>query len=129
MKSLCYAAALCLAAVAAATAAPAPAPKPANNKAKIVGLWELVKTEEGLPAGTRVEFTKGGKLTLVVRVDGKELRIEGTYSVDGDKLTTGMKGPDGKSHEETMTIPKLTDKVLHTKDAKGRVSEFRRTKK
>ena len=50
MRLLCYAAALCLAAVPAA-AAPAPTPKTMTNKEKIVGVWELVKADDGLLGG------------------------------------------------------------------------------
>jgi uncharacterized protein (TIGR03066 family) len=107
--------------------APAPAKEP-SNKEKLVGTWAPAKAPEGAPEAT-IEFTKDGKLTVTAKVGEKTITLEGTYKLDGDKLAVTMKGPDGKEKEETVTITKLTDEVLVTKDGKGKEEEFKKKKK
>jgi uncharacterized protein (TIGR03066 family) len=98
------------------------------DKDKIVGTWELTKStaKEGPPPGTTVEFTKDGKLKFKVKVENKEITLEGTYTIDGDKLNTAMKTPDGKEQKDTDTITKLTDKEMVLKGSKGEVNEFKK---
>jgi uncharacterized protein (TIGR03066 family) len=100
------------------------------NKEKIVGTWELVKTsaKEAPPPGTTVEFTKDGKLKFSAKVGDQEIKIEGTYSIDGDKLKTTIKSPDGKEITDTDTIVKLDDKEMSLKDTKGVTTEFKKKK-
>jgi uncharacterized protein (TIGR03066 family) len=92
-----------------------------TNKEKIVGTWVLEKPADpnGLPAGTVFEFTKDGKVKVSAKVDGKDINLEGTYSVDGDKLKTVIKDSSGKEHSDTDTITKLTDKELVIKDSRS----------
>jgi uncharacterized protein (TIGR03066 family) len=100
--------------------------KKADNKALIVGVWELTKAREGgPPVGTTMEFTKDGKVKLRGKADGKEFAFDGYYVVVGDKLTGTIKSPD-RTEEGTVTIKKLTDKELVTQDDVGRVLEFKR---
>jgi uncharacterized protein (TIGR03066 family) len=83
---------------------------------KLVGKWEVTKAEEGtLPTGTTVEFTK----------DGKDMTVEGTYKLDGDKFEIKFKMGD-QEHSNTITITKLTDTELHTKDKDGKVVETKK---
>jgi uncharacterized protein (TIGR03066 family) len=100
------------------------------NKTKIVGTWEMVKTtaKDSPPPGTLVEFTKDGKFKLLVKAADKEIKLDGTYSVDGDKLKTAMKGPDGKEVSDTDTITKLDDKEMTLKGSKGEITEFKKKK-
>jgi uncharacterized protein (TIGR03066 family) len=104
----------------------APAPKPKTNKDKLVGTWVVTKSEEAPPEAT-VEFTKDGKLILSAKVDGKDMKMEGTYTVEGDKITTVTKA-GGKEMKETFTITKLTNTELVTKDERGKIDEFKRKK-
>jgi uncharacterized protein (TIGR03066 family) len=92
-----------------------------TNKEKIVGAWVLEKpaAPQGLPPGAVLEFTKDGKLKFSATVNGKDVKGEGTYSVDGDKLKTVMKDESGQEHSDTDTITKLTDKELVIKDSKS----------
>jgi uncharacterized protein (TIGR03066 family) len=96
------------------------ADKDKTNKEKIVGTWVLEKPEKpkNLPSGAVIEFTKDGKVKVGGAIGGRAVSAEGTYSVDGDKLTTASKDPDGKEHSETDTITKLTDKELVIKESK-----------
>jgi uncharacterized protein (TIGR03066 family) len=104
----------------------------ASNKEKLLGTWELVKVEpksdEAPPAGTTVEFAKDGKLTIMAKVGEKTISLKATYTLEGNKLKTSMKGPDGKEHTDTDTITKLTDEELVLKGAKEQVSTFKKKK-
>jgi uncharacterized protein (TIGR03066 family) len=116
-------------ALTAFVAAAAPAPdKKATNKEKIVGVWAPTKKKDGAPVPT-LEFTEKGKLKITINANGKEIKIDGTYSVKDDKLTVTMKGPDGKDHKETMTIKELTKDKLVTVDSKNKEETFEKKNK
>lgn len=107
----------------------AAAPAPASNPKMIIGVWEITKSDDGTPVGTTIEFTRDGKLKITTKVGDAPLNLEGTYKVDGDKLTVTVKSPDeGKEMSDTVTITKLTEKVLITKDTKGKSDEFKKKK-
>src|SRR5262245_21656818 len=79
------------------------------DKSKLVGTWKLTKTDSDDPppkeATITVEFTKDGKVLIVFALQGKELKMSGTYKAEGDKLTTTMKSlKDNKDKTDTMTI-------------------------
>lgn len=95
---------------------------------KIVGTWLIDKSSGDLPPGTTIEFTKDGKLAAVLKVDSQELKIEGTYKIDKDKITVKLKVGD-QSVEETATITKLDDKDLEIKDKDGKVDTFKKKAK
>jgi uncharacterized protein (TIGR03066 family) len=58
--------------------------------------------------------------------EGKTEKIQGTYKLDGNKLSLKLKrGDDDKSVE--VTITKLTDEVLEG-EADGKKETFRRVK-
>jgi uncharacterized protein (TIGR03066 family) len=99
-----------------------------TNKDKILGTWELVKSEEkaGPPPGTLVDFAKDGKLKITVKVEGNEMSMPGTYKVEGEKLTITTKDAQGKEKPETETITKMTDKEFVTKNEKGKTTEFKK---
>jgi uncharacterized protein (TIGR03066 family) len=95
----------------------------------IVGTWEATKPDPGtLPKGALVEFTKDGKLTATGKdKDGKEMKHEGTYKVTGDTLSITVKrGDEERTH--TMTITKISDKEMTTKDPDGKIVELTRKK-
>jgi len=98
--------------------------KKASNKEKIVGVWEVVKSKDA-PKGATVEFTKDGKLIFKAKLDEKEVKFEGTYSVDGEKIETTIKLGD-EVKKDTLKIKELTDKKLVTQDDKGDVDEFKK---
>src|SRR5262249_54546539 len=113
-------------AVVMLAAAPARAAEKATNKDKIVGTWEVVKSESDVAVGDTIEFTKDGKININAKVDGKAMMFKGTYAVDGDKLTVTIKIDDNNEHKETMTIKTLTDKSLVTVDDKKKTDEFKK---
>jgi uncharacterized protein (TIGR03066 family) len=93
-----------------------------SNKDKIVGTWQPVKE-----AGASIEYAKDGKLKVTMKQEGKEMTMEGTYAVDGDKLTQTLKPPAPAPEQKiTLTIIKLTGTELETKDDKGKVDEFKK---
>lgn len=89
--------------------------KKPTNKEKIIGVWEVTKAmpDPGYAKGAymTVEYTKDGKFkrTSALAPGGKEKVEEGTYAVDGDKLTEML---PGKKEGMTLKITKLTDKAL-----------------
>lgn len=100
------------------------------DAAKIVGVWEFVKTDskDAPPPGTKAEFTKDGKVIVTIDLNGKELKIEGTYKITADKLTVTMSA-GGKEKVDTDTIETLTDTKLVTVDDKKMKTEFKRAGK
>jgi uncharacterized protein (TIGR03066 family) len=100
--------------------------KDADTKAKLVGKWEPTKSKD-LPQGAVVEVTKDGKMFLTAKMGDKELKLEGTYTVKGDKLKMTFK-QGGQEMTQTVTIKKLTDTVLITVDEKGETDEFKKKK-
>jgi uncharacterized protein (TIGR03066 family) len=99
--------------------------KELTNKDKIVGSWELTKSGGGGPPGAVLTFGKDGKLKMSMKFEGKEVGMDGTYDVEGEKLHTTMKD-DGKERKETMKIKKLTDTEFVTEDEKGMIDEFKK---
>lgn len=66
-----------------------------------------------------IEFTRDGKVTfIVVTADGKTKTGEGTYTVEGNKVTATVK-VDKDERTITRTISKLTDTELVGTDEKG----------
>jgi uncharacterized protein (TIGR03066 family) len=94
----------------------------------IVGKWEVTKADPGTaPPGGIVEFTKDGKMKLTAKKDDKEISVEGTYKLEGKKLSFAMK-IGGEERTKTITITKLTAKELTTKDDDGKAVELTRKK-
>lgn len=98
-----------------------------DNAKKIVGKWEITKSEGGVPSGAVIEFTKDGKLLVTAKVEGTELKLDGSYKVEKDKLLTKIKIGD-TTHEDTDTITKLNDQVLEIKDKDNKVTALKRKK-
>jgi uncharacterized protein (TIGR03066 family) len=92
---------------------------------KLVGKWEPKDQKKG---GTFVlEFTKDGKLIFHASQNGKDFNSEGTYKLDGNKLSTTMKFGD-MERKMTRTINKLTDTELVSTDEKGKEDTLVRAK-
>lgn len=104
------------------------APARTSNRTKILGIWEVTKSDDGTPPGTTIEFTKDGKLKVKTKVGDETLTMEGDYKLVGNKLTLTIKTPDGMESTENETITKLTSKELALKDEKGQIDEFKRKK-
>ena len=102
--------------------------KAETNKEKLVGAWEVTKSEEGAPPiGSVVEFAKDGKMKVTIKRDDKESTVAGTYTIDGDKISVTLKHGD-KEDKHTVTIKKLTASEMVLTNEMGKTAEFKRKK-
>lgn len=92
---------------------------------KLIGKWEPAKAEKG--AVMVLDIQEKGKLVLSITFGDKTEKVEGTYKVDGNKMEVEL-AFGGKSEKETLTILKLTDTELVTKDSKGKEDSLKRAK-
>ena len=92
---------------------------------KIVGKWEPSEGKKDFKV--LAEFTDKGKLSLWITVMEKTDKIEGTYTVDGNKLDLTL-SIGGKEQKEVLTILKLTDEEMATEDSRGMKETFKRIK-
>lgn len=90
--------------------------------AKLVGKWEPVQPKKG--EVMVMEFTKDGKITITGE---KDLKIEGTYKLDGNKLALNVKFMDVEI-KEVVTLTKLTDTEMEGKDKEGKAESFKKVK-
>jgi uncharacterized protein (TIGR03066 family) len=71
-----------------------------SDTAKLIGKWEVTKSSGDTPVGTIVAFDKDGKMTATVTIDGKELKLSGTYKLMEKKLKVSLKlNEDQLEHE------------------------------
>ena len=83
----------------------------------LVGKW--TPDDEAKRDKMIIEFAKDGKLVIAINFGGKEAKIDGTYKLDGDKLSVKMSFL-GEEKNEVMTVNTLTAKTLVTTDEKGK---------
>jgi uncharacterized protein (TIGR03066 family) len=96
----------------------------ADNAKLIVGTWTVEKADEGtVGKGATVEFTADGKCKAVHKKGDEDFTVEGTYKVDGDKLTMNLKIGDMEQKID-ITIRKLTKTELHTENSEGKKVEL-----
>lgn len=97
---------------------------------KLVGKWEREPAKEKEKdkgfGKVVVEYTADGKVTATLGDKG-DFKLEGTYKVDGNKITQTMKFND-KETSRTVTVLKLTDEAMETEDEKGAKNSFKRLK-
>ena len=99
------------------------------DPAKLVGKWEVTKSEVPDLKGAAVEFTKDGKLSVMAIVEGKKREFVGTYSVDGDKLKVTLKSKDGgEENSDTDTIKSLADDKIVLVDKEKKETELTKKK-
>ncbi len=99
--------------------------KKGETKSKLIGVWELVKGSG--PPGSTLEFKNEGQLIMIAKLGDKTLKLEGTYKVEGKKVTAIYKSGD-KEINDPATIETLTDTQLITVDGKGKKDEFKKLK-
>src|SRR5262245_37959607 len=86
------------------------AQKKDDNATKLLGTWEITKSTGNIPEGTTIEFTKDGKFVLTMN----DMKVEGTYSVEKDKLITKI--GDASDND---TIKKLTADAMELENKDG----------
>lgn len=123
MKSLALLLALgCLAEVAVAR-------EPVDAR-KLAGVWEITRVNGRAPgeAGGTMLLTEDGR--LVASPTGlKGAALEGTYTVEGEQLTTRLQALEGNEVVTTSTIKRLTGDKLVLIDAGRQEIEYRRKRK
>lgn len=101
-------------------------PDDKDDAKKLVGKWEPKEAKEGFKSV--LEFTADGKVTISGTRKDKDFKVEGTYKLDGKKLTWTVK-PEGKEErKEELTVTKLADDELGFEDSKGNKRDYKRVK-
>ena len=95
-----------------------------DKTGKLVGKWEAAKGD--IPAGSTAEFTKDGKVKVVIKREDRKVTHEGTYKLEGDTLKLTEKR-DGKERTQSFKIKTLTDKEL-VLDDRGKEVGFKKVK-
>jgi uncharacterized protein (TIGR03066 family) len=99
-----------------------------DNVKLLVGSWDVTKSfDKGPPIGAVLEFGKEGKVKATAKVEGTEAVHEGTYTVDGDKVTVVTKDGE-KEHKRVVTIKKISDTELVIDHGEGKLVELKRKK-
>lgn len=80
----------------------------------LVGRWQPKQEGEGF----YVEFTQDGKMLFNAKIDRKELKVEGTYKLDGYKLSFKA-SYGGMDRDETRTVYTLSKTELVIADLMG----------
>ena len=98
-------------------------PKQEGNAAKLLGKWEVTKATDDVLVGGIIVFEKDGKFTITLTVGGQEMKIDGTYKLEKDKLTTEAGGGS-----DIDTIKKLTDDAMELENKDGKVTVLKKKK-
>lgn len=110
-------------------AAAAPVPKGGKTNAeKIIGRWELVKSDGKAPVSRHVViFGQDGKMTLEVGSGDAVTRYTGKYTINHAAIDYELEMNDHKKAEK-LTIRKFEDAELITHDPDGIEEQFKRAK-
>jgi uncharacterized protein (TIGR03066 family) len=93
---------------------------------KLIGKWEPAKADPKTPKMV-LDIQEKGKFVLEVALGDKTEKVPGTYKIDGNKIEIEMTF-NGKTEKETLTVLKLTDTELTTKDSKGKEDTLKKVK-
>lgn len=99
----------------------------ADDTPKLLGKWEVTKTTGDTPVGTVVDFAKDGKMTAAVTLEGKEVKLDGTYKLDGKKLALKLTLGEQKLDQD-FTITFKGDDGLELEDADKKVDTLKKKK-
>ncbi|HQR06979.1 MAG TPA: hypothetical protein PLN21_09165 [Gemmatales bacterium] len=80
----------------------------------LIGKWTPEKPPEGVDKVV-IEYTKDNKMLVEIEVQGQKQNFEGTYKLDGDKLSFKI-DIGGQERDEKRKILKLTENEMTTKD-------------
>lgn len=93
---------------------------------KLIGKWEPAKPDPKAPKMV-LDIMDKGKFTMTVELNGKSNTVPGTYKLDGNKVEIEMT-IGGKVMKDTLTITKLTDTEMVSKDSKGMEETLKKVK-
>ena len=101
-------------------------PKKDDTIEKLLGKWEVIRADASPDSlGGIVTFEKDGKLSIVIKTgNGKDVKVEGNYKLEKDKLTTDI----GNGSPDTDTIKKLTADDLELENADKKVTIMKKKK-
>ncbi|MBY0459615.1 MAG: hypothetical protein K2V38_20035, partial [Gemmataceae bacterium] len=99
----------------------------ADDATALLGKWEVVKSTGDTPKGSVVEFAKDGKLAVVLKTEGKETRLAGTYALTGKKLSVKLTLNEQKIEHE-FTIALKGDDELTLEDTDKKTDTLKRKK-
>jgi uncharacterized protein (TIGR03066 family) len=95
----------------------------------VLGTWEVTKADEGaLPAGSLLVLEQDGKVKITHKMGDKDITMNGTYKVEGVKLTMTVKVED-KENIHKVTVKYLTDTELVAVNEQGKKIECKKKKK
>lgn len=93
----------------------------------LIGKWEPEKLPEQLEKLV-VEYKKDGKMEVEITAQGQMQKFEGTYKLEGDKLSIKVDF-GGQEQNQKRKIIKLTDKEMVTNDEeKSEERKYKRAK-
>jgi uncharacterized protein (TIGR03066 family) len=90
---------------------------------QLVGAWRTPASKEG-PGGTAT-FTKDGRITLAFKSKKDEVKISGTYKIDGKKLRLTLKHGE-EDVRQVFLLLRLTDTELTWQEADGEQVTFKK---
>jgi uncharacterized protein (TIGR03066 family) len=93
----------------------------------IVAKWEITKAGGSAPAGTTLEFAKDKTVIMGLKMGDMDIKVDGTYTLEKDKLTLKLKF-GGVDNEEVLTVKKLTDDAMELEDKDGGVDVLKKKK-
>lgn len=100
---------------------------PKETEKNLLGTWKLAKTSEGeLPPGLNatITFEAGGKTRMNIELKETKKEVNGSWTLDGKKLTIEYADGPAKGVKEVREITKLTATDLVTTNEKQVTEEF-----
>lgn len=95
------------------------------DKAKLIGSWQMILPEEAkIDLKIIITFGNDGKASMAVDGFGKKDSKEGTWKLDGDKITITPK--DEKEKAETITVKSVSADKLILADKSGKDMSFKK---
>jgi uncharacterized protein (TIGR03066 family) len=81
-----------------------------SDEKLLLGKWEQEDKPNG--ATVKIEFKERKAFNVTITMDGRDQKLEGTFKLEKDKLTTTINRPDGTKTERTLKVKSLKEKEL-----------------
>jgi uncharacterized protein (TIGR03066 family) len=106
-------------------AEPIKKPKEQTAEEKVIGKWNLVKSNGTEVSDTKIEFTKDGKVTITLGTGDDKIILDGKYKITKEGIDYEI---DHELHKkkEVLKILKLDENSMSTEDPDGIKEEFER---